>query len=76
MKQHWTAEGGLNIFYMTISQGMRQKMCDIRLSQLVLSKIVELLCISSFVNLVTIALTVFKLHGERVPKPPPPVREV
>ena len=32
-------EGELNIFYMPISQDMRQKMCDIRLSQLVLSKI-------------------------------------
>ena len=33
-------EGGLTIFYTPISQDMRQKMCDIRLSQLVLSKIV------------------------------------
>ena len=33
-------EGGVNILYLPVSQDMRKKMCDIHLSQLVLSKIV------------------------------------
>ena len=58
-------EGGLNIFYMPISQDMRKKMCDIRLSQLVLSKIVALHVLAVILDLSVTTTTI--LPFGRVP---------
>ena len=41
-EKHWKGGGGLNIFYLPVRQDMCKKMCDIHLSQLVLTKIVAI----------------------------------